>query len=342
MPASDRPSRDTSDERTGDPTGAHTLGPHVVGTRVVVRRLVRGETGPSGGPAMTDLLGECVAWTPGPAGALVVRREAGDLVRVPLADVVAGKPVPPRPSVHARLDPARADLLAAPGWPATEQERLGGWLLRASGGFSSRANSVLAVTDPEVPLDDAVAHAERWYVERGLRPCAHVLPGSAQMHAFEDAAWAPYETTSLMLASLSRVVRRLEAPDVEVTESRSVDAGWLATDERAARFGEAALAVLEAGEVTLATVRDEHGEVVARGRGTVHGDWCGVAGLWTREDRRGEGLSRAVLAALLERGAEAGATTTYLQVVESNEAARALYEALGWAEHHQYLYLAAP
>ena len=58
-----------------------------------------------------------------------------------------------------------------------------------------------------------------------------------RMHAFEDEAWASYETTSLMLASLSRVVRRLDAPDVEVTESRSVDAGWLATDERASRYG---------------------------------------------------------------------------------------------------------
>ncbi|WP_082534038.1 GNAT family N-acetyltransferase [Marmoricola sp. Leaf446] len=311
----------------------------MVGTRVVVRRLVRGEAGPSGGPAMTDVLGECVAWGD---GVVAVRRETGDVLRIPLADLVAGKPVPPRPSVHHRLDPARADHLAAPGWPAAEQEQLGGWLLRASGGFSSRANSVLAVSDPDRPLDDAVAHVEQWYAARSLRPRAHVLPGSAQMHAFEDAAWAPYETTSLMLASLSRVVRRLDAPDVVVAGSTRLDDGWLATDERAARFGDAARAVMEAGDVTLATVRDEAGEVVARGRGTVHGDWCGVSGLWTREDRRGQGLSRAVLATLLERGAEAGATTVYLQVVESNEAARGLYEALGWAEHHQYLYLAAP
>jgi GNAT superfamily N-acetyltransferase len=311
----------------------------VVGTRVVVRRLVRGETGPSGGPAMTDVLGECVAWGD---GVVAVRRQTGDVLRIPLADLVAGKPVPPRPSVHHRLDPGRADHLAAPGWPAAEQEQLGDWLLRASGGFSSRANSVLAVGDPGVPLDDAVAHVEEWYAARSLRPRAHVLPGSDQMHAFEDAAWAPYETTSLMLASLSRVVRRLDAPDVVVAESRRIDDGWLATDERAARYGDAARAVMEAGDVTLATVRDDGGEVVARGRGTVHGDWCGVSGLWTREDRRGEGLSRAVLAALLERGAEAGATTAYLQVVESNETARGLYEALGWAEHHQYVYLAAP
>ena len=40
---------------------AASLGPHVVGERVVVRRLLRGETGPTGGPAFTDLLGTCLS-----------------------------------------------------------------------------------------------------------------------------------------------------------------------------------------------------------------------------------------------------------------------------------------
>ena len=38
------------------------LGPHCVGQRVVVRRLLPGQTGPSGGPAMTDLLGVMESW----------------------------------------------------------------------------------------------------------------------------------------------------------------------------------------------------------------------------------------------------------------------------------------
>lgn len=71
------------------------LGPHVVGRRVVVRRLLRGETGPSGGPAMTDVLGVCESWRD---GRCVVRREDGSTVEIATADIVSGKPVPPRPS----------------------------------------------------------------------------------------------------------------------------------------------------------------------------------------------------------------------------------------------------
>jgi hypothetical protein len=65
-----------------------------VGHRVVVRRLVPGERGPSGGPALTDVLGTLESWS-GPD--LVVRRTDGVLIRIPTELVVAGKRIPPRP-----------------------------------------------------------------------------------------------------------------------------------------------------------------------------------------------------------------------------------------------------
>ena len=71
----------------------------MVGRRVVVRRLLRGETGPTGGPAMTDVLGTCEAWAD---GVVRVRREDGTLAEIPIADIVSGKPVPPRPPRRPR------------------------------------------------------------------------------------------------------------------------------------------------------------------------------------------------------------------------------------------------
>jgi hypothetical protein len=41
---------------------------------------------------------------------------------------------------------------AASGWRGTEEASLGGWLLRAAGGFTGRANSALAIGDPGMPL----------------------------------------------------------------------------------------------------------------------------------------------------------------------------------------------
>lgn len=328
---------DLPEDRHGIVRAVGILGPHVIGLRVVVRRVLPGETCPTGGPAMTDVLGICESWQD---GVTTVRREDGSLVEIPIASIVSGKPVPPRPSVHRRLGATEADRLALPGWQPVETEQLGDWTLRAAGGFSSRANSVLALGAPGVPLADAVARVGEWYAARSLPARAHVHPGGAEAEAFVAEGWAAYDQTLLMLASVSRVLRRLRRDAVaEPHHDPTLDAGWLATDERASRHGEAARTVLEAGEVTFATVRAEDDSVLARGRAAFHGDWVGVSSIWTREDLRGTGLGTAVLASLLEWGAERGATTSYLQVVEANEPARLLYEARGYEVHHRYVYL---
>ena len=286
---------------------------------------------------MTDVLGVCESWAD---GVVVVRREQGDLVTIAIADIVSGKPVPPRPARHRHLDPVEADRLALPGWHPVESEPLGEWVLRASGGFYSRGNSVLALGDPGMPLPEAVEHASGWYRTRHLAPRAHVHLDTRAATAFAEAGWASYDPTLLMLAGMSRVLRRLgRDAGVEVEHRSEVDDAWLVSDERAARYGDSARHVLEAGEVTLATVRADDGTVLARGRGASHGDWVGVSSLWTREDVRRTALGSAVLRSLLEWGSERGATTTYLQVVVSNVAAQELYEAHGYEVHHRYDYL---
>lgn len=288
---------------------------------------------------MTDVLGVCESWG---NGLMTVRREDGSLVEIATDDIVSGKPVPPRPSVYRRLGATTADRLALPGWQPVESAALGEWVLRASRGFSSRGNSVLALGNPDAPLTEALDTVTQWYRSRSLPPRAHVHPEGPEAEAFMQAGWTAYGSTLLMLSSVSRVLRRL-GPDL-VAEPRhdpKPDAGWLASDERSTRFGAAARAVLEAGEVTFATVRDQDDAVLARGRGACHGDWIGVSCLWTREDLRGTGLGSAVLESLLAWGAERGATTSYLQVVESNTPALRLYQARGYEVHHRYDYLTA-
>jgi N-acetylglutamate synthase len=66
-----------------------------VGSRVVVRRVLPGERGPSGGPAMADVLGVLEEYD---AEQLVVRRKDDTTVRITQDLVVAAKTVPPPPA----------------------------------------------------------------------------------------------------------------------------------------------------------------------------------------------------------------------------------------------------
>ena len=297
------------------------LGPHCVGKRVVVRRIVPGETGPSGGPAMTDLLGQMTAWT---STHTTVRAEDGREVTIPLVEIVSGKPVPPRPSVRHRATPREAHLRTLVMWPDVETEPLGDWLLRSSGPAVehpvARANSALAMGDPGVPLAEAAERVVAFYSLRQRPPWAQVEVGGAADLGLTGLGWRPARPdeadTSFEIASVARVLRNLT--------------GVLR--------GAAEVSLTEDGPRLVATVAGPGGPV-ARGRAAVDGDWVGLHDLWTDPAYRRRGLSSAVAAHLLDAAAAGGALTAYLQVRLDNPAALALYERLGFAPHHSYRYL---
>jgi len=117
----------------------------------------------------------------GPVLRVVTRR--GEAV-IALRDVVAGKVVPPRPSrpapPHLGLSLGELERLTARHWAAAEQQELGDWLLRASGGFTGRANSVLVQGDPGLELPEALAAVRQWYEARGLPALASLaVPADA-------------------------------------------------------------------------------------------------------------------------------------------------------------------
>ncbi|MEZ0578612.1 GNAT family N-acetyltransferase [Nocardioides sp. MH1] len=300
-------------------TGRHLLGPHVVGQRVVVRRLVRGETGPSGGPALTDLLGVCLAWGD---GRCVVQPETGDPVEIALADIVSGKPVPPRPSVRMRVSSRDAELHAASLWSTVTTRPLGDWVLRTDtapvGRLRRRANSCLAFGDPGVPFPEAEVQVRSFYDTIGRPTYVQVEAGSAQDEAFAAAGWQhdPTGDAELRLAGVSAVRRRIgRVPDL---------AHLTATGPRA-----------------VATVSDGSG-VLARGEAAVDGDWIGVHGVEVESTHRRQGLATAVLSELLGWGAEQGATTAWLHVEVDNVPALSWYDVLGLAPHHTCRYLTPP
>ncbi|GAA4699786.1 GNAT family N-acetyltransferase [Nocardioides nanhaiensis] len=292
----------------------------MVGQRVVVRRVLRGETGPSGGPAMTDLLGVCTAWTGGADGLCVVQPETGEAVRIPLADIVSGKPVPPRPSVRHRVEPRAAQHHGFALFDDLETAPLGSWTLRRSAAHRARrANSCLAFgpsgLDGDAELQAVLAHYER--------PVVAVLSGSPEAERFLALGWRPESgdaDTVFMIAGTSRALRAsrrgLSSPDDDPRLEES-------------RGPRGASAVVRVGSA-------------ASGVAACDGDWVGFRSIDVAPEHRRRGLALAVMESLLDWGAEQGATTAYLQVLADNAPALALYERLGFTEHHRYRYLVAP
>lgn len=297
------------------------LGPHVVGQRVVVRRVLRGQTGPSGGPALTDVLGTCTAWGDGVCVVEPDSGEDGAPVRIAIGDIVSGKPVPPRTAPRLRVSPRDAQVRALALWPDLETQPLGDWVLRRSqSSRARRANSVLAMGPSGVAGDFEEVVA--FYDAVGQRPIAAVLPDSQEDELFRGHGWvleSNDDDTVFQLASVAQAQRSLRGatlPAADVT---------LPGDEA----------------MVTATARLD-GQLVATGVAALQDDWVGFRGIEVDPACRGRGFGLLVMARLLDWAAERGATTAYLQVLGGNARAFALYDGMGFTVHHRYRYLAAP
>jgi ribosomal protein S18 acetylase RimI-like enzyme len=238
------------------------------------------------------------------------------------------------------VSPADLERLAARSWRGLEEERFGDWLLRASGGFTGRANSVLVVGEPPEQLADAVRTVTRWYERRGLRPMAQVpLPGAETADAaFAAAGWDTVEDVLVLTAPLDG----WPDPQVPVDLAAEPDDAWLTGYRyRGTPLPPVAREVLvDTDEPVFAAVRLDPAPapLAAVARGAVVDDWLCVTAVTVDERYRRRGLATAVMAGLGRWGRERGARSCLLQVVETNAPALALYQGLGFTEHHRYHY----
>ena len=325
--------------------------PSDLGRRVSVRRILGSS---EGRPVFGDVIGMLTSWDD---GVLIVVDRAGEPVEISQDALVAGKPVPPAPvrrgrravAAHRAVGVVELGRVAARNWPAVETAPLGDWTLRASSGFTRRANSVLVLGDPGLPLDEALDRAAAWYAERGLptflQVTTHAEDADDALAAELEARGWPAQSAALeQTAPLAPMVGA--APTDGVLLSREPGDGWLsryhrATDPAAAP---AALAVLRGGpSVWFATVPGpEGGAPAAIGRAVVDGRWVCFSAVEVAPEHRRRGLASAVMAALARAAADEGADLAYLQVEADNEAALTMYERLGFSTHHRYHYRRAP
>jgi GNAT superfamily N-acetyltransferase len=307
----------------------------LVGARVVLRR----RAGVRDGRVLySDVLGTLVDAA---AGVLSVRRDDGSTVTVAAEDVHRLRAVPPGSAEILGLE-----AVAARGWPAPDTARLGGWLLRAGGGWTRRANSTLLLGDPGMPVADALDRVRSWYADRGL-PAVLAVPLPAQAPADHTAArlgWTVDVETEVLTAPVPAGAGDpggADPGDPGVLLSGTLTPQWESV-YRARTVPPVGRRILEGPDTVVFASIVADGTTVAIGRGVVVEGWLGVAAVEVLPGYRRRGLAGRITAGLLGWGAARGARRCYLQVESVNTAARALYARLGFTPHHRYRNRVAP
>jgi len=222
-------------------------------------------------------------------------------------------------------------------WPPVKEELFGKWLLRTSGKFTMRANSVLPCGkapfgEPPKEIDEAITHVVAHFEKHGLVPTFSIpLPTYQELDSkLFDNGWIEKVRAHVMVADIAPLA--MNKSKYKTTISESFDDAWLALQKD---HGVAEL--MRACPALYASVFDGE-KLIGVGR-TSHADgWSALSRVFVEPDYRGQGVGKLIVNALLSKSFEAGIKKSVLQVDSKNTVAISLYSSLGFSFHHEYVY----
>ena len=222
-------------------------------------------------------------------------------------------------------------------WPPARQEYFGQWLLRTSGKFTMRANSVLPTGkspygEPPVSVDEAISHVAAHYENQGLIPTFSIpLPTYQDLDSkLFDMGWIEKIRAHVMVADIAGLAPI--SSEFTTSVSEHFDDSWLSLQED---HGVADL--MRSYPALYASVFDG-AKLIGVGR-TAHAEgWSALSRVFVHPEYRGKGVSKIIVNSLLNASFEAGVRKSVLQVDIKNETAINLYRSLGFNFHHEYVY----
>jgi len=225
--------------------------------------------------------------------------------------------------------------------PALESQALHGWVLRLSGGYTKRANSINALESDGGLTPELKQALEAPYRARGLPPVWRLTPLAP---AGTDAllARAGYRRIDESLVQRAAIGSGFVAdPAVRIASEPSDDwlAGFAALSPVAPQHRETMARMLRSIAAPAGFARvEQDGQLVAFALGVVDGDHVGLFDVLVAPQARRQGLARRLTQSVVAWGREHGARFAYLQVVASNAAALPLYADLGFRTVYSYAY----
>ena len=242
----------------------------------------------------------------------------------------------PDPQLCRRVEEASLNA-----WPALQQSLLDGWVLRFSRGFTKRANSIVPLYRAEQNALEKVRYCENLYAREQLKTIFRlttVVESQALDQLLAQRGYQRVDPTHVLVRDLQSLPVSGHAQFRELPR-----ADWLDAYTRASEMPQANV---QLHAMLLSGIRSDHvfgaivvdGAPVACGLAVLERELVGLFDLVTHPAARRHGHARALVESLLAWGARGGALHAYLQVVESNAPAHALYERLGFQRLYEYWY----
>lgn len=227
-------------------------------------------------------------------------------------------------------------------WPSHKMELYDGWILRFSYFYTHRTNSVEQFGSSTLPWREKIPYCEAVYRRLGTPAIFKISPLVSPDfdYVLENRGYQIEHITNVMTLELNNTATEILSDKVQICEH--ISQKWIeslfALKKMTNPIHRAVVPSMYQAilKETLCASITENGEIVATGLGILDRDYIGIYAIHVREDYRKRGYARQILGSLLLKGQKKGAQKAYLQVVEGNHPARALYEAFGFRYFYTY------
>lgn len=228
-------------------------------------------------------------------------------------------------------------------WPSIHTIVHNGWLLRSSEGCTKRSNSVSPLyASSGRELKKQIAFCEEYYTGMGRDVIFKLTPFMDPVHLDTVLHERGYETVEPSRVQI-RELAAAAAPRIAAKAEERLSDEWLhhmtlcgGLNPRNRDIIKRMLqdAALKQG---FFTVYDGE-KAVACGLGVIQGKWVGLYDIVTRLEDRNKGYGEQLVLNILAWAKRKGAAHSFLQVVQGNLPAEALYHKLGYREIYTYWY----
>ena len=248
--------------------------------------------------------------------------------------------------------------LSMNGWPSLQTILLDGWIIRMSGGYSkrsnsinpvysyendARANSVSSMHTKENSLDRKIEYCENIFCKNNLPVIFKVIDCNEHKiidRRLEELHYEKIDLTSVQICEEIKINKISENISIE----RDFSDEWKNclyqcnkinipdTKETIANM------LKNVKHDVISVYKMENGHFAGCGYGVAERGFVGLFDIVVNEDFRGKGYGKEIVEAILSKANEAGIYKAYLAVVDNNTVAKSLYKKLGFKEAYKYWY----
>lgn len=233
----------------------------------------------------------------------------------------------------------KLETISLGGWPAIEEEEYDCWILRASCGYTGRANSIVPLHKGNIDIHEKILNCESWYGIRGLPAIFKLTDASDYLSGYLDkrlySIRPRVNVQSILLNGFNR------KSDIILSEMH-VDE-WIDAYRTIVGQSESELIIhsnllrLLQNNADFVVLFVDNAPVCC-GICVYQGEYAGIFDIVTASAVRRKGYAEQLLIEILNIAKNKGASYSYLQVISDNKPAISLYRKLGFETQYQYWY----